>query len=215
METKFCRTCSTEKPVEEFNKNTTRDGYQSRCRECQRKYYKEHRDVILKNVKENSEKHQDRIINYRKNYYEQNKEDLKEKYKIYNKNNPERMREYRAKNAERISNWRKDYRKSPQGKITVARHLHKRRCLSKQTPCTLTLLQWEKILKSQNNRCAICGKRFCKSRKPEKDHIIPLSKGGGLTFENVQALCKHCNISKNAKLDHTKIITWSHNGITT
>jgi 5-methylcytosine-specific restriction endonuclease McrA len=41
-----------------------------------------------------------------------------------------------------------------------------------------------------------------------QDHIIPVSRGGGLTFENIQALCKSCNSSKNAKLDKSFITVW-------
>jgi 5-methylcytosine-specific restriction endonuclease McrA len=52
------------------------------------------------------------------------------------------------------------------------------------------------------------GKTFTKKRFPTRDHIVPCSKGGGLTFENVQALCHSCNSTKRDKLDHTKIVTW-------
>lgn len=32
-----------------------------------------------------------------------------------------------------------------------------------------------------------------------QDHILPVSKGGGLTQDNVQALCRSCNASKSDK----------------
>jgi len=62
---------------------------------------------------------------------------------------------------------------------------------------TLTYIEWESILETQQYRCAICG---CSDKKLEHDCIIPISKGGALTFENTQALCNVCNSKKGSKL---------------
>jgi hypothetical protein len=44
--------------------------------------------------------------------------------------------------------------------------------------------------------CNYCGSR----EKLEIDHIHPYSKGGGSNIENLQLLCKTCNIKKSNKL---------------
>ena len=54
-------------------------------------------------------------------------------------------------------------------------------------------------------RCQLCG---CKTpqrlrgknqlRSPEVDHIVPISQGGGHTWDNVQCACRKCNIDKRA-----------------
>ena len=184
-------------------------------KEQRKNYYENNRyEVILKH-REYRAKNSEKIQETRRIQYQENKEEIKEERRKYRQDYPERTREVARKsyykNIERVRSWRR----SDAGIMANARSHHTRRVRLLKTPCTLTLLQWDKILNHQGNRCAICGKRFCKSRPPTKDHIIPLSKGGGLTFENVQALCHSCNSSKNASLDHTKIITWSHHGITT
>lgn len=53
-------------------------------------------------------------------------------------------------------------------------------------------------------RCQICGKRTPKARRgtthqnaPELDHRIPISLGGGHTYDNVQCVCRACNIAKS------------------
>lgn len=55
-------------------------------------------------------------------------------------------------------------------------------------------------------RCALCGVRTPRhlqglmvDRAPELDHIIPLSKGGSHTYENVQCACRKCNGLKGNK----------------
>jgi 5-methylcytosine-specific restriction endonuclease McrA len=55
-------------------------------------------------------------------------------------------------------------------------------------------------------RCQLCGcatpKRLRGKNKPtapEVDHIIPLSAGGGHTWDNVQCACHACNIAKSGK----------------
>lgn len=52
-------------------------------------------------------------------------------------------------------------------------------------------------------RCQLCGcatperlRGTYNDRAPELDHIIPLSKGGGHTWDNVQCACRACNGAK-------------------
>jgi len=71
---------------------------------------------------------------------------------------------------------------------------------------TLTERQWNKILTMQNNKCAICGQEFSNDLPPVKDHILPYSKGGNLTYGNTQALCKSCNSRKKNQFDISKAI---------
>jgi 5-methylcytosine-specific restriction endonuclease McrA len=55
------------------------------------------------------------------------------------------------------------------------------------------------LLKFQENKCAMCKKDF--SIIPYTiDHIVPLSKGGGLNIQNAQLLCRSCNSRKGVKV---------------
>lgn len=97
------------------------------------------------------------------------------------------------------------YQKTPKGRMAISRTRHKRRKNGKFVENTLTADEWEQILQEQNYECLhlypSCKGKFTKDNKPTKDHKIPLSKGGGLTRENVQALCSKCNNKKLAKAD--------------
>lgn len=44
--------------------------------------------------------------------------------------------------------------------------------------------------------CVVCGVR----RNLSCDHIVPESQGGPTTFENLQTMCRPCNIRKGVKL---------------
>jgi len=66
----------------------------------------------------------------------------------------------------------------------------------KDLPCDLTAEEWEEIQVSQDYKCAICGKEL----PLQKDHIIPVTKGGGFTKSNIQGLCISCNARKKDKI---------------
>ena len=56
--------------------------------------------------------------------------------------------------------------------------------------------EWQEVLIKFDNLCAHCA-------KPEKltvDHVIPLSRGGSNTIDNIQPLCRSCNSRKGVSL---------------
>lgn len=225
METKICTKCGEEKDHTNFSKGKL--WCKLCCSEYNKEYYRKNPETKIKNAKIYREKHRDEILEKNKKYRENNPQKVAESRARYKLNNLEKYKEsqkkyreanietikakiriYAHKNPDKTRDRQIKYRKTAAGKYVAIKSAHLRRSRVKCVRNSLTLLQWEKILETQGNKCAICGKAFCKSRKPTMDHIIPLSKGGGLTFENVQALCGNCNSSKSAKLDHSKIVTW-------
>lgn len=65
---------------------------------------------------------------------------------------------------------------------------------------TLTAKEWIDILKEYKFKCAYCGKEFNLFDRPTRDHVIPISKGGHNTKENVVPACGSCNSKKHDKL---------------
>ena len=55
------------------------------------------------------------------------------------------------------------------------------------------------VLKRDNFKCCACGASPAKSPEVELhvDHIVPWSKGGLTSIENLQTLCSRCNIGKS------------------
>ena len=68
----------------------------------------------------------------------------------------------------------------------------RRRSNRKSLPNSVKLLVWDR----DKGRCVQCGR----DEDLEYDHIIPVSKGGSNTENNIQLLCVVCNRSKGANL---------------
>ncbi len=58
------------------------------------------------------------------------------------------------------------------------------------------------VLKRDNFKCCACGSSPAKDSSLELhiDHIIPWSKGGKTTIDNLQTLCSKCNLGKSDTL---------------
>jgi len=75
---------------------------------------------------------------------------------------------------------------------------HERRARIKNVGGKYSTQEWE-ILKKKYNYTCLC----CLKKEPEiklsVDHITPISKGGSNSIENIQPLCKPCNLRKHTK----------------
>ncbi|KKU76575.1 MAG: HNH endonuclease domain protein [Parcubacteria group bacterium GW2011_GWA2_47_64] len=58
-----------------------------------------------------------------------------------------------------------------------------------------------RVLDRDNFRCVFCGRSPATDLgiKLHIDHIVPFSKGGKTTLENLQTLCQECNLGKSDK----------------
>lgn len=70
-------------------------------------------------------------------------------------------------------------------------------------PRSISLALRYKILSRDRFRCSICGRSPAKDPSVELhvDHIIPWSKSGTNSPDNLRALCFHCNLGKGAKIE--------------
>lgn len=70
---------------------------------------------------------------------------------------------------------------------------------SKENSRNVSLSLRLKVLNRDNFRCIFCGKSPATDfgTKLPIDHIVPFSKGGKSTLENLQTLCEECNLGKS------------------
>jgi len=57
-----------------------------------------------------------------------------------------------------------------------------------------------KVVRRDDHRCQQCF-RYVQDKDIEFDHVIPLSRGGPTTAENIRLLCRRCNRKKNNSVD--------------
>lgn len=72
---------------------------------------------------------------------------------------------------------------------------NKRRALQRKAEGSYTKEEFETLCQHYGNICLCCGKK----KKLTVDHIIPLSKGGKNSIDNIQPLCLTCNKKKATK----------------
>jgi 5-methylcytosine-specific restriction endonuclease McrA len=79
-----------------------------------------------------------------------------------------------------------------------------------QVPRVIRLLFYERLPKQtvrfnrrnifarDGNRCQYCGKRF-PTTELSLDHVVPRSRGGDTTWENIVCACVRCNVKKGGR----------------
>lgn len=93
---------------------------------------------------------------------------------------------------------KKEWRTNNKDKQTL--QSERRRAREANTPSSLTEEEWQYIKTYFENKCAYCGKEL----PLERDHVVAVSKGGGLEYGNIVPACKSCNSSKSNK----DLLTW-------
>lgn len=95
---KVCLKCKEEKPFSLFSKNKrNKDGYQIYCKKCKSLEYLNNKDRYLAKAKENYWDKREEKIEYRRQYYKENREKVLAGMKRYHQANPHVKREHYLK----------------------------------------------------------------------------------------------------------------------
>jgi 5-methylcytosine-specific restriction endonuclease McrA len=151
---------------------------------CNAEYNAKNREVLKQKRKEKywanrdvhlakMRKQREEHAEYWRQYYVENKEAMRKASARWIENNPERIRASRSRRRARLRDGR-----SP----------------------GVTVSEWGQILEAHQHLCAYC-RNPNGAKKLERDHVIPISKGGLDAPENVVPACRSCNARKHAKLD--------------
>jgi 5-methylcytosine-specific restriction endonuclease McrA len=92
----------------------------------------------------------------------------------------------------------RDYRKTEAGRLTK-----RRATLAKYgIEPGHTEREWQRLLARHQGKCAYCG-----APATEREHVVPLSRGGSDFIGNILPACRSCNNQKNNKF----LIEWRQN----
>jgi len=171
--TKVCPKCNIEKSMIEFSKDKkSKDGVQSECKRCAKKYREDHKVEILAWDKEYRNNHKAEIVAYHKEH------------------------------AVHLAKYQKEYHQTPAGKAANIKGYHKRRALKLKTIVENfnpnTILERDGYRCQLCRKKTRPDYNRFHPLFPNLDHIVPLNKGGPHTKKNTQCLCRQCNLEKNS-----------------
>lgn len=187
MTEKRCGRCKESKPRTEFGSARNRpDGLYCYCRACARVAaqadYRKHRDRALAYAKERRrlpEVAASRHERAKRDYWE-NRESHLAHAKQWLLDNKDRRRAYikgwNAQNRAKVREYQERYKRLKRG----------------ATEHTLTTRTWGLLQAVFRGKCVYCGDQPGR----EQDHVVPLSKGGRHSHDNVVPACRHCNATK-------------------
>lgn len=196
---KICSFCGLLKPHSDYNKlSKSRDGLQSRCRECQSKSHASWRA-----------ENPDKAALSKARWLSENAHIQEAATKRWRENN-----------AQRYAKSRRQYNRSPAGKASLKKYRdNNRAALSARQKIARDNDHWRQShalrqrarrahtqipkkdylawLEAQEKRCFYCGIDCVESF--HVDHWKPLAAGGAHAFHNLVIACPPCNLSKGAK----------------
>ncbi len=189
---KVCSGCGQTKCLGFFHKFIfSRDGYRSRCKACRKPEYTSEETLAR-----------------RRELYREDIDKSRTQYRAKYNDNPEKHREHRRnsyrRNIEGERRYSAEYTRSERGKQRFKRYYERhpeknqnRRALERLAG-EYTAREWIELKEKYNYTCLCCGKREPEIRLTV-DHVIPISRGGSNTIENIQPLCITCNKKKHTK----------------
>lgn len=164
-------------------------AYREKSNQRRKDRYKTHYTEEREKQKIYREAHKEEQRIYMKKYYIDNIEKIKKNGKEYNRTKRDKVKEFK-----RLHDW---VLKQPKEKMRELwkTQSQRRAARKKNLPSTLTHKEWEEIKKRYDYCCAYCGKETSLAQ----DHVIPILKEGGHTYENIVPACKSCNSKKGAR----------------
>lgn len=196
MVTKTCTKCNIEKPLFDFYKHSTgKYGTMSACKMCMSKdkkqYDHENKEIVTERNRIYRQDNKERIYEQKKQYIQTNKKQISERKKRW----------YEA-NKSYVAEQKKLYAETPKGKAVARANNHNRRAQKLNNGGKHTGAEILALFELQSGVCPYCKAKLYKNgnNKYHIDHIMPLSKGGSNSIENLQLLCPTCNLSKHDKL---------------
>ena len=195
------------------------DGYKSRCKECfkaqarteraakieqyrekERQYVESKKDHYRELKRSHKKAHPEKYEEALRKYRETHREEVNAKARERRQQDLEHYREIgrnsREKYAEERNAYQRDYGKANRDKLTLFTNLRRARKLAASGSHTDE--EWQALKAFYEYKCLGCGKQEPEIRLT-RDHVIPLTKGGTDSIDNVQPLCARCNSKKNNK----------------
>lgn len=231
---KICTKCGETKPAttEYFHKKASSpDGLQTRCKTCYKainqSWYEQNRErkhnagrAWRESNKERGneiarawrEAHPEKVAQSQKKSRElhigERRQHDREYKRLLRENNPElykrKVRAYREANKDRLADANRTWRKNNPEKARAIRRRHE--ALKRGAYGDHTAEDIQTQYERQKGKCYYCHQKV--GDHYHVDHVVPLSRGGSNSCENLVIACAQCNQRKKDKLPHE----WAEGG---
>lgn len=164
-----------------------REANGAKIKAKQKLWYESNKAKVLARVKKRSDEKKPQIVEYKKAYQKKNKLRIKAKARAWRLANVDAIRE-------------KDRIRSIKDPSRMRRHHLKRRAIKKGANIgdTAIISAWEKKWHTKVFVACYWCKQPTRVTDCHTDHIVPLSKGGLHSVENLCISCGSCNLSKGS-----------------
>ena len=199
----FCGTCKKELPLNNnyfYKRKLAKSGWNSRCKKCHGHNYGIRHPNVVFEAKENNKfcsvcKKELPHKEFSKSA--ENKDGYKSCCKkcssIQRKEYLSRP-EVKKSKREYDKKWAKKFYSTKAGKAMNKKHIHIRKSRKVKAYYNYSPMTWKETLEEFEYSCAYCGKS---DDNLQQEHIIPLSKQGPYTKQNIIPACSFCNGSKH------------------
>lgn len=167
-----------------------------------REWRAKNKERVAASKKRYKQSHPESVKQWRKTFYERHKEQVLQEAEAWRANNPERAkavaREWVEANRERVRKTKSRWKQNNPDQSRADCHIRRAR----QFGVNHERFANSEVFERDGYVCQRCGVKTLPRthkrhpRHPNLDHIIPLSKGGTHTRQNVQCLCHSCNWKK-------------------
>jgi hypothetical protein len=177
---KVCCKCGETKPIGDYTVDDRYvDGRYPWCFDCRRAWRSGRKEHQRDLEREWAAKNPDRVRELGRQFYARHKDRIAPKRRAYDRQRYHTDLAFRQrKNAQTAIKNRR--RRAMLYGIETQHHTEK---------------EWQALCERYDHRCLRCDQQVLLSR----DHIVPVTKGGSDTIDNIQPLCRSCNSWKNAR----------------
>lgn len=184
---KTCSRCREEKPLTAFGKRPSRpSGIKSQCKACEAAAAREYRVANPERQREIKRrsylKHREQVLEYSRRWTAEHPDHVRARNKKYRLENPElvalAMRRWQVANPERVR------------EIEASRRARK-------LDAWVEDVDRQAVYERDGGKCHICGGVVSRDDF-NLDHLIPLSRGGEHSYQNVALAHPRCNFSRGA-----------------
>ena len=162
-------------------RRTYLDKHPDKRKESSARYYAANKDACRK---------------YSRGWSAANPVKVKERKLRFAEANPDAARKYHSSYKDRNPDGLRNWHKANPGARGV--YTNTRRALVVGAGGSHTASEWKNLKKLYDYTCLCCGRKES-DIKLTVDHVVPISKGGRNTVDNLQPLCGSCNSSKGTK----------------